>query len=214
MTTPGPGRPAGRPASSGPSTGPAAVVPPVPLVNVANALTVVRFVLVPVFLVVLFVDSGQSAAWRWAAFAVFAVASLTDTFDGDLARRWGLVTDFGKIADPIADKALTGAALVGLSMLGELAWWITLTIAARELAVTLLRFWVLRHGVIPASRGGKIKTVLQTLALGLAIMPLPAFFRPGVGVLMVAAVVVTVVTGADYLVRALRLRSRARAAAA
>ncbi len=214
MTAPGPGRPAGRPASSGPATGPAAVVPPVPLVNVANALTVVRFVLVPVFLVVLFVDSGQSAAWRWAAFAVFAVASLTDTFDGDLARRWGLVTDFGKIADPIADKALTGAALVGLSMLGELAWWITLTIAARELAVTLLRFWVLRHGVIPASRGGKIKTVLQTLALGLAIMPLPAFFRPGVGVLMVAAVVVTVVTGADYLVRALRLRSRARAAAA
>ena len=214
MTTPGPGRPAGRPASSGPATGPAAVVPPVPLVNVANALTVVRFVLVPVFLVVLFVDSGQSAAWRWAAFAVFAVASLTDTFDGDLARRWGLVTDFGKIADPIADKALTGAALVGLSILGELAWWITLTIAARELAVTLLRFWVLRHGVIPASRGGKIKTVLQTLALGLAIMPLPAFFRPGVGVLMVAAVVVTVVTGADYLVRALRLRSRARAAAA
>ena len=214
MTTPGPGRPAGRPASSGPATGPAAVVPPVPLVNVANALTVVRFVLVPVFLVVLFVDSGQSAAWRWAAFAVFALASLTDTFDGDLARRWGLVTDFGKIADPIADKALTGAALVGLSMLGELAWWITLTIAARELAVTLLRFWVLRHGVIPASRGGKIKTVLQTLALGLAIMPLPAFFRPGVGVLMVAAVVVTVVTGADYLVRALRLRSRARAAAA
>jgi CDP-diacylglycerol---glycerol-3-phosphate 3-phosphatidyltransferase len=214
VTAPGPGRPAGRPASSGPATGPAAVVPPVPLVNVANALTVVRFVLVPVFLVVLFVDSGQSAAWRWAAFAVFAVASLTDTFDGDLARRWGLVTDFGKIADPIADKALTGAALVGLSMLGELAWWITLTIAARELAVTLLRFWVLRHGVIPASRGGKIKTVLQTLALGLAIMPLPAFFRPGVGVLMVAAVVVTVVTGADYLVRALRLRSRARAAAA
>jgi CDP-diacylglycerol--glycerol-3-phosphate 3-phosphatidyltransferase len=214
VTTPGPGRPAGRPASSGPATGPTAVVPPVPLVNVANALTVVRFVLVPVFLVVLFVDSGQSAAWRWAAFAVFAVASLTDTFDGDLARRWGLVTDFGKIADPIADKALTGAALVGLSMLGELAWWITLTIAARELAVTLLRFWVLRHGVIPASRGGKIKTVLQTLALGLAIMPLPAFFRPGVGVLMVAAVVVTVVTGADYLVRALRLRSRARAAAA
>ena len=108
---------------------------------------------------------------------MFAVASLTDTFDGDLARRWGLVTDFGKIADPIADKALTGAALVGLSMLGELAWWVTITIAVRELGVTLLRFWVLRHGVIPASRGGKIKTVVQTLALGLAIMPLPAVAR-------------------------------------
>ncbi|WP_285650073.1 CDP-diacylglycerol--glycerol-3-phosphate 3-phosphatidyltransferase [Actinomycetospora sp. NBRC 106375] len=182
-----------------------------PLVNIANALTVVRLVLVPVFLVVLFVDGGQSAAWRWAAFAVFAIASLTDTFDGDLARRWGLVTDFGKIADPIADKALTGSALVGLSLLGELGWWVTVTIAAREVGVTLLRFWVLRHGVIPASRGGKIKTVLQTVALGLAIMPLPTWLDPAVAVLMVAAVVVTVVTGVDYLVRALRLRARGRA---
>jgi CDP-diacylglycerol--glycerol-3-phosphate 3-phosphatidyltransferase len=184
------------------------VAPPVPLVNVANALTVVRLALVPVFLVV---DDGHSAMWRWAAFGVFAVASLTDTFDGDLARRWGLVTDFGKIADPIADKALTGAALVGLSMLGELAWWATVTIAVREVAVTLLRFWVLRHGVIPASRGGKIKTLLQTVALGLAVMPLPDALDPVVGVLVFAAVVVTVVTGLDYLVRALRLRARAGA---
>jgi CDP-diacylglycerol---glycerol-3-phosphate 3-phosphatidyltransferase len=202
--------PGGTPGPSASAPG-GVVAPPVPLVNVANALTVVRLLLVPVFLVVLFVDAGQNPTWRWAAFAVFAVASLTDTFDGDLARRWGLVTDFGKIADPIADKALTGAALVGLSVLGELAWWITITIAVRELAVTALRFWVLRHGVIPASRGGKIKTALQTLALGLAIMPLPAVLDPGVGVLMVAAVVVTVVTGLDYLVRALRLRARARA---
>jgi CDP-diacylglycerol--glycerol-3-phosphate 3-phosphatidyltransferase len=185
-------------------------------VNVANGLTVVRLLLVPVFLVVLFADGGHVPGWRWAAFAVFAIASLTDTFDGDLARRWGLVTDFGKIADPIADKALTGAALVGLSLLGELVWWVTVTIAVREIAVTVLRFWVLRHGVIPASRGGKIKTVLQTLAIGLAVMPLsqlvgPAVAEPAVGVLMVAAVVVTVVTGLDYLVRALRLRARARA---
>ena len=204
VTDAGPGGPSA-------STG---VVAPVPLVNIANGLTVARLLLVPVFLVVLFVDHGQSPAWRWAAFAVFAIASLTDTFDGDLARRWGLVTDFGKIADPIADKALTGAALVGLSMLGELAWWVTITIAVRELGVTLLRFWVLRHGVIPASRGGKIKTVVQTLALGLAIMPLPAVLEPAVAVLMVAAVVVTVVTGVDYLFRALRLRSRAKARAA
>jgi CDP-diacylglycerol---glycerol-3-phosphate 3-phosphatidyltransferase len=187
------------------------VAPAVPLLNVANGLTVTRLLLVPVFLVVLFVDSGTNDTWRWAAFAVFAIASLTDTVDGDLARRWGLVTDFGKIADPIADKALTGAALVGLSVLGELAWWITITIAVREVAVTALRFWVLRHGVIPASRGGKIKTALQTLALGLAIMPLPAVLAPATAVLMIAAVVVTVVTGVDYLVRALRLRARARA---
>jgi CDP-diacylglycerol--glycerol-3-phosphate 3-phosphatidyltransferase len=198
---------------TGPMTGGAkvTVVPAVPLLNVANGLTVTRLLLVPVFLVVLFVDDGATPSWRWAAFAVFAIASLTDTFDGDLARRWGLVTDFGKIADPIADKALTGAALVGLSVLGELAWWITITIAVREVGVTALRFWVLRHGVIPASRGGKIKTALQTLALGLAIMPLPAVLAPATAVLMVAAVVVTVVTGVDYLVRALRLRARSRA---
>jgi CDP-diacylglycerol--glycerol-3-phosphate 3-phosphatidyltransferase len=198
---------------TGPMTGGAkvTVVPAVPLLNVANGLTVTRLLLVPVFLVVLFVDDGATPTWRWAAFAVFAIASLTDTFDGDLARRWGLVTDFGKIADPIADKALTGAALVGLSVLGELAWWITITIAVREVGVTALRFWVLRHGVIPASRGGKIKTALQTLALGLAIMPLPAVLAPATAVLMVAAVVVTVVTGVDYLVRALRLRARSRA---
>ncbi len=182
---------------------------PVPLVNVANALTLVRLVLVPIFLVVLFEAGGHGPSWRWAAFAVFALASLTDTFDGDLARRWGLVTDFGKIADPIADKALIGAALVGLSLLGDLSWWITVTIAVREIAVTALRFWVLRHGVIPASRGGKIKTVLQTFGLGFAIMPLPAVLAPAVAVLVLAAVVVTVITGVDYLMRALRLRAHA-----
>ena len=181
-----------------------------PLVNVANGLTVVRLVLVPIFLVVLFTAGGHVSLWRWAAFGVFALASITDTFDGDLARRWDLVTDFGTIADPIADKALIGAALVGLSVLGELPWWITVTIAVREVGVTALRFWVLRHGVIPASRGGKIKTVLQTFALGFAIMPLPAVFAPGLAALILAAVAVTVVTGLDYLVRALRLRARAK----
>lgn len=211
VTWPESERSTGSAGTAGPADAPEAVRPPVPLVNIANALTVGRLILVPVFLVVLFAEGGHAPGWRWAAFAVFAVASLTDTFDGDLARRWGLVTDFGKIADPIADKALTGAALVGLSLLGELAWWVTVTIAVREIAVTLLRFWVLRHGVIPASRGGKAKTVLQTLALGLAVMPLPPMVEPAVGVLMVAAVVVTVLTGVDYLVRALRLRARARA---
>ncbi|HKS49572.1 MAG TPA: CDP-diacylglycerol--glycerol-3-phosphate 3-phosphatidyltransferase [Amycolatopsis sp.] len=183
----------------------------VPTLNVANLLTLSRLVLVPVFVLALFAADGHDLWWRAVATALFAIASLTDQVDGWVARRYGLITDFGKIADPIADKALTGAALVGLSLLDELAWWVTITIAAREIAVTLLRFWVLRHGVIPASRGGKIKTVLQTVALGLAIMPLPAVLDPGVAVLMLAAVVVTVLTGIDYLVRALRLRSRARA---
>ncbi|MCD2197236.1 CDP-diacylglycerol--glycerol-3-phosphate 3-phosphatidyltransferase [Actinomycetospora endophytica] len=184
---------------------------PVPLVNIANALTVVRLILVPVFLGVLFVDGGHTPYFRWVAFGVFAVASLTDSFDGEFARRWGLVTDFGKIADPIADKALVGAALVGLSVLGELAWWVTIVIAIRELGITAMRFWVLRHGVIPASRGGKLKTVLQTLALGLAIMPLPAVAQPVVATLFLLAVVVTVVTGLDYVAQAVRLRRAATA---
>jgi CDP-diacylglycerol---glycerol-3-phosphate 3-phosphatidyltransferase len=197
-------------AASGAVAGPAtATRAPVPLVNIANALTVVRLVLVPVFLAVLFVDGGHVPFWRWAAFVVFAVASLTDSFDGEFARRWGLVTDFGKIADPIADKALVGAALVGLSVLGELAWWVTIVIAVRELGITAMRFWVLRHGVIPASRGGKLKTVLQTLALGLAIMPLPPVAVPVVATLFLLAVVVTVVSGLDYVAQAVRLRRAA-----
>jgi CDP-diacylglycerol--glycerol-3-phosphate 3-phosphatidyltransferase len=197
--------------SGQPSTDP--VIPQAKVANVANVLTGLRLVLVPVFLIALFAGDGHETAWRVTAFVIFAVAVITDRFDGALARSYGMVTEFGTLIDPIADKALIGAALIGLSVLGELPWWVTVVIMVREIGITILRFAVLRRGVIPASRGGKIKTVLQTLALGLAIMPLPAAFAPGVGVLMVAAVVVTVVTGADYLVRALRLRARARAAA-
>ncbi|WP_019203344.1 CDP-diacylglycerol--glycerol-3-phosphate 3-phosphatidyltransferase [Tsukamurella sp. 1534] len=171
--------------------------------NPANGLTVLRIVLVPVFLVALFADGGHSAAWRWTAFAIFAVAMITDRIDGQIARRYGLVTEFGKLMDPIADKALTGAAFVGLSVLGDLPWWVTIVILGRELGITLMRFWVINEGVIPASRGGKLKTLLQTLALGLYIMPLPdAFHWPKV-IVMGAALVVTVLTGLDY-VRSLR----------
>ena len=211
MTQP-PGSPAPSSADGGATPGAVAPTParaPVPLVNIANALTVARLVLVPVFLGALFAGGGHVPSWRWIAFAVFAVASLTDSFDGEFARRWGLVTDFGKIADPIADKALVGAALVGLSILGELAWWVTIVIAVRELGITAMRFWVLRHGVIPASRGGKIKTALQTLALGLAIMPLPPAAAPLVATLFLLAVVVTVVSGLDYVAQAVRLRRAA-----
>jgi len=168
--------------------------------NVANALTVLRLLLVPVCVV--FLVQGGSG-YRTAAFAAFAVASVTDLLDGELARRRNLITDFGKIADPIADKALTGSALVTLSALGQLAWWVTVVILARELAVTLLRFWVIRRGVIAASRGGKIKTLLQVIAISLYI--LPGGFWLERRLIMGAAVVVTVVTGVDYTVRAIRL---------
>jgi CDP-diacylglycerol--glycerol-3-phosphate 3-phosphatidyltransferase len=181
--------------------------------NVANLLTLVRLVLVPVFAVFLFVDGGHNDAWRVAAFGVFAVASITDRFDGDLARRRGLVTEVGKVADPIADKALTGTALVGLSVLGDLPWWVTVIVLVREAAITVLRFWVIRHGVIPASRGGKVKAFLQTLAIGLYILPLSGWLGVARAVLMGIAVAVTIVTGVDYLARALTLRQTSPRAA-
>jgi CDP-diacylglycerol--glycerol-3-phosphate 3-phosphatidyltransferase len=172
--------------------------------NVANVLTMVRILLVPVFIG--FLLTGGTAG-RLAALATFCVASLTDLIDGRLARSRGLVTDFGKIADPVADKALTGAALICLSALGELPWWVTGLIMFRELAVTGLRFWVLSRGVIAASRGGKAKTLLQIIAICLYLLPAslspPALVRE---LFMAAAVVVTVVSGADYVLQAMRLR--------
>lgn len=193
------------PASASEALG--AAVARVPLVNIANILTVTRLVLVPVFLVTFFADGGHSSVWRMVAFVVFAVGSITDFVDGHLARKYGLVTDFGKVVDPIADKALTGAALFGLSILGELPWWVTLTIAIREVAVTLLRFWVIRYGVIAASYGGKLKTVAQIIAIGLYLLPLPAALDPVLWVGMGIALALTVVTGVDYVVRALRMRA-------
>jgi CDP-diacylglycerol--glycerol-3-phosphate 3-phosphatidyltransferase len=174
--------------------------------NVANALTVLRLVLVPVFLLALFQDGGDSAAWRVTAFAAFAVASVTDRIDGELARRHNLVTDFGKIADPIADKALIGAALIGLSLLDELPWWVTVLVLVREVGITVLRLVVIRHGVLPASRGGKVKTLLQSLAIGLLVLPTEGWVNTVALGVMAVAVVVTVVTGVDYVIRALRLR--------
>jgi CDP-diacylglycerol--glycerol-3-phosphate 3-phosphatidyltransferase len=184
--------------------GTAGDVPPPGLVNIANALTVARLILVPVF-VALLLTGG--VAGRIAACVVFGVASVTDFLDGELARRRSLITDFGKIADPIADKALTGSALVVLSWMGDLPWWVTGVILFRELAVTGLRFWVIHHGVIAASRGGKAKTVLQVIAIGLYILPGP--FGVVRQVVMAAALIVTVVTGADYVARAMRLRRSA-----
>ena len=129
--------------------------------NVANALTALRLALVPVFGWLLLGEPGGSTGGRLVAAAVFVVAGLTDRFDGELARRRGLVTDLGKIADPIADKALIGTALVGLSLLGELPWWVTVVVLVREIGITLLRFAVIRRAVMPAGRGGKVKTALQ-----------------------------------------------------
>ena len=186
---------------------------PAGLWNLANILTMVRLLLVPVFGVMLAHDGGDSTAWRIGASLVFIVANITDRLDGQIARARNLVTDFGKIADPIADKALMGTAMVILSAIGELAWWVTIVVLVRELGITLLRFWVLKYGVIAASQGGKLKTFLQGFAILFYILPVSAQWWDYVrGVTMAAAVIVTVVTGADYVVRALRLRFGARAA--
>jgi CDP-diacylglycerol--glycerol-3-phosphate 3-phosphatidyltransferase len=180
------------------------VVPRARVANIANVLTGLRLVLVPVFLVVLFVGDGHETIWRIAAFIVFAVAVITDRFDGALARSYGMVTEFGTLADPIADKALIGAALIGLSMLGDLPWWVTVVIMAREIGVTALRFAVLRRGVIPASRGGKLKTLVQAVAIGLFVLPLSGPWLATAWVVMWAALVLTVLTGVDYVVSAAR----------
>jgi CDP-diacylglycerol--glycerol-3-phosphate 3-phosphatidyltransferase len=179
--------------------------------NLANALTVFRLVLVPVFLVALFWGTGHATGWRVIAAVVFAVASITDRIDGELARKRNSITEFGKLADPIADKALIGAALIGLSLLHDLPWWVTVVLLVRDVGVTLLRFWVIRHGVIAASRGGKLKTLLQAVAIGLFVLPEWGWLRDIAWVVMVAAIVLAVATGLDYVGRAVRLRRKAAA---
>jgi CDP-diacylglycerol---glycerol-3-phosphate 3-phosphatidyltransferase len=197
------------PPETGTDSTAASMAPKVSAWNIANVVTVIRLAMVPFFVVCLFLPGS---GWRAAALVVFMVASLTDLLDGELARRYGLITDFGKIADPIADKALIGAALISLSILDALPWWMTILILGRELGVTVLRFAVIRHGVIPASYGGKVKTVLQIAAIVSYIWPgVPEPIRWTV---MGAAAVVTVGTGLDYVIRAIKLRQVAKRARA
>lgn len=188
--------------------------------NLPNILTMLRIVLVPFFVWFLLADApglaSQDGIWRWAAVVTFAVAIYTDKLDGDIARSRGLITNFGKIADPIADKLLTGSALVMLSVLSELPWWITILILVREWGITALRFFVIRYGVIPASRGGKLKTVVQTVAIFLYLLPLSAIAPWLIWValaVMLMAVLITVWTGVQYVVEALKLRASGRRAA-
>jgi CDP-diacylglycerol--glycerol-3-phosphate 3-phosphatidyltransferase len=180
--------------------------------NLPNALTVLRILLVPLFGWLLLYDDGSHAWWRFWAWAVFIAAAVTDWVDGRIARSRGQVTNFGKVADPIADKALMGVAFIGLSLLDLVWWWVTIVILVRELAITVLRFVVIRHGVMPAGRGGKLKTMLQTVALGALIFPLWVLPFAGLWTFLAhavlgAALVVTVVTGVDYLVKGMHLRA-------
>ncbi|MEU9299904.1 CDP-diacylglycerol--glycerol-3-phosphate 3-phosphatidyltransferase [Streptomyces sp. NPDC048269] len=201
----------GRRPAPGAKLGPAAV-DQASLWNIANILTMIRLVLVPGFVFLLLAEGGYDPAWRAWAWAAFAVAMITDIFDGHLARTYNLVTDFGKIADPIADKAIMGSALICLSWLGDLPWWVTGVILGRELGITLLRFWVIRYGVIPASRGGKLKTLVQGTAVGMYVLALTGALATMRFWVMALAVVLTVVTGLDYIRQAVVLRRKGLAA--
>ncbi|MFZ4240179.1 CDP-diacylglycerol--glycerol-3-phosphate 3-phosphatidyltransferase [Streptomyces murinus] len=194
----------GRPPRGGKIT--AAAVNQASVWNVANLLTMLRLVLVPGFVALMLADGGYDPAWRSLAWAAFAIAMITDLFDGHLARTYNLVTDFGKIADPIADKAIMGAALICLSSLGDLPWWVTIVILGRELGITLMRFLVIRYGVIPASRGGKLKTLTQGVAVGMYVLALTGWLASLRFWVMAAAVVLTVATGLDYVRQAIVLR--------
>ena len=179
--------------------------------NLPNILTTVRVVLVPLFAWMLLAHAHDEA-WRIGATLVFLLAIATDFVDGRVARRYGLVTDFGKLWDPIADKALTGMAFIGLSILGELGWWITVIILVREWGITVLRWGIRKYGVMAANRGGKLKTATQSAALTLYLLwlaALPAPVRWLAWFLMGAAFVLTVLTGLDYIREAVRMRRRA-----
>jgi len=189
----------------------AAGVRQVSLWNIANILTMVRLLLVPGFVALMLWEGGHDPVWRSFAWAAFTVAMITDLFDGELARRYNLVTDFGKIADPIADKAIMGTALACLSALGDLSWWVTGVILFRELGITAMRFWVIRHGVIPASRGGKLKTLAQGVAVGMYVLVLTGPLATMRWWVMALAVALTVVTGLDYVRQAVVLRRAGRA---
>ena len=188
---------------------PVATPRPVPLNNPANVLTAVRIVLIPVFVVMVVVSAMTGPGWRMLACLTFCVASATDFADGWIARRYHLVTSFGKVADPIADKALTGSALVLLSAYDTVSWWVTGLILLREWGVTALRFWVIRYGIIPASRGGKLKTALQIAAIAWFLWPVPEPFDAVGTALMIAALLITMITGVDYVLQALRIRRKA-----
>jgi CDP-diacylglycerol---glycerol-3-phosphate 3-phosphatidyltransferase len=191
--------------------------------NIPNALTSLRILMVPFFAWALLVDGGESVLWRTVAFLIFVAAMVTDKIDGDLARKHNLVTNFGKIADPIADKALTGMAFIGLSIIGEVWWWVTILVLVREWSVTLMRLSVAKHVVLAASQSGKLKTVLQALALSLLVLPLrlvegplavPATVLWWVAVVLLAAAVATTMwSGYEFFRDAFKQRRHHRSAA-
>lgn len=190
---------------------------PVSVWSVPNLITYLRILFVPALVAALIIDAGEHGAWRWVAAGIFIVGIASDAVDGYLARSRNLISNVGKLLDPIADKAITGTTMVMLSILGELPWWVTIVILVRELGITIWRLIEARRIVLPAGRGGKLKTVVQALALSLALLPLPALLGDWMHwvntVFMGAALILTVWSGADYLVRAYWKNERIRPSA-
>ncbi len=178
--------------------------------NVPNAITVIRILAAPVFIWMLLADNGEDGGLRWAAAILFIVAIATDWVDGAIARKHGLITDLGKLLDPIADKVLTGGALVALSILGELPWWVTIIVLVREIGITVHRMIIVTDHVVAAAWMGKLKTVAQAIAISLALLPFNTIFGDWVfwvnGVFMTVAVLLTIASGIDYVVTAVKAR--------
>ena len=171
--------------------------------NLPNSLTIIRILALPFCAYALFKNGGDDSTWRIIAWCLFFIVGMTDSLDGKIARSRNQVTPLGTFLDPIADKAVIGTALIGLSLLGDMPWWITIFILGREILVTILRLLVIKRGVIPASKGGKIKTLTQNFSVGFYILPLPSFLFLPRDIFLGVALVLTFVTGIDYLRKAM-----------
>lgn len=172
--------------------------------NLANTLTIFRILALPFCAYALFKNGGDDDSWRIIAFILFFIVGLSDILDGKIARSRNQVTEFGKLLDPIADKAMLATASIGASLLGMLSWWVTVIFLIREVAVTILRFAVIKNGVIPASRGAKLKTFFQSFGVGFYILPLPSYLNIPRDLFMVVAIYLTITTGVTYFRKVLK----------
>lgn len=173
-------------------------------INLPNALTIFRILSLPFCAYALFKNGGDDDSWRIIAFTLFFIVGLSDILDGKIARSRNQITEFGKLLDPIADKAMLATASIGASILGMLSWWVTAIFLIREVAVTILRFAVIKKGVIPASKGAKVKTFFQSFGVGFYILPLPSYLNLPRDIFMAVAIYLTISTGVTYFRKALK----------
>lgn len=172
--------------------------------NLPNTLTIFRILALPFCAYALFKNGGDDDSWRIIAFTLFFIVGLSDILDGKIARSRNQITEFGKLLDPIADKAMLATASIGASLLGMLSWWVTAIFLIREVAVTILRFAVIKNGVIPASKGAKLKTFFQNFGVGFYILPLPSYLNIPRDIFMAIAIYLTITTGVTYFRKVLR----------